>query len=70
MTGVQTCALPISVDLLKFYISNSSKKGDVVFDPFCGTGATLIAAKELDRQYLGYEIDKEYFDIANKRLTY
>ena len=56
------------VDLLKLYIENSSKKGDIVFDPFCGTGSTLIAAKELGRQYLGYEIDKEYFDIAIKRL--
>jgi DNA modification methylase len=57
------------VDLLKFYISNSSREGDIVFDPFCGTGSTLVAAKELDRSFLGYEIDKEYFDIVIDRLN-
>lgn len=57
------------VDLLKFYISNSSREGDIVFNPFCGTGSTLVAAKELDRKYLGYEIDKEYFDIADSKLN-
>lgn len=60
------CEKPI--DLLKFYISNSSNENDIVFDPFAGTGSTLVAAKELNRQYLGYEIEKEYFDIAKERL--
>lgn len=57
------------VDLLKFYIANSSNEGDIVFDPFSGTGSTLLAAKELNRQYLGYEIDKRYFEIAQNRLV-
>lgn len=61
------CEKPVA--LLKFYINNSSNKDDVVFDPFCGTGSTLVAAKELDRKYLGYEIDKEYFDIVIDRLN-
>lgn len=56
------------VDLMKFYIANSSKEGDIVFDPFCGAGSTLVAAKELHRQYLGYEIDKKYFYIAESRI--
>lgn len=56
------------VDLLKFYIANSSNEGDVVFDPFSGTGSTLVASKELGRNYLGYEIDEEYYSIAKKRL--
>lgn len=56
------------VDLLKFYIRNSSNKGDIVFDPFCGTGSTLVAAKELGRSFLGYEINKEYFDIADSKI--
>ena len=58
------------VDLLKFYIRNSSNENDIIFDPFCGTGSTLVAAKELSRQYLGYEIDEEYFDIAVDRLNF
>lgn len=57
------------VDLLKFYIRNSSSENDIIFDPFCGTGSTLVAAKELRRQYLGYEIDEEYFDIAVDKLN-
>lgn len=56
------------VDLLKFYILNSSKEGEVVFDPFCGTGSALVAASELGRNFLGYEIDKKYFDVAERRL--
>lgn len=61
-------SLSIPVDLLKFYIANSSNEGDVVFDPFSGTGSTLVASKELGRNYLGYEIDEEYYSIAKKRL--
>ena len=56
------------VDLMKFYIANSSKEGDIVFDPFCGTGSTLIAAKELNRKYIGCEIDVKYYEIAMKRI--
>jgi len=56
------------VDLLKFYIANSSNEGDLIFDPFCGTGSTLVAAKELNRQYLGYEIEEQYFDISMQRV--
>lgn len=57
------------VELMKFYIANSSKEGDIVFDPFCGAGSTLIAAKELNRKYIGCEIDIEYYKIALKRLV-
>jgi site-specific DNA-methyltransferase (adenine-specific) len=57
------------VELMKFYIGNLSNEGDIVFDPFCGTGSTLVAAKELNRNYLGCEIDKEYFDIAEQRIN-
>lgn len=60
------CEKPI--DLLKFYISNSSNENDIIFDPFAGTGSTLVAAKELNRQWLGYEIEQEYYEIAKERL--
>lgn len=66
--GKKTHPCEKPVDLLKFYIANSSNKGDLVFDAFCGTGSTLVAAKELERNFLGYEIDEKYFDIAIKRL--
>lgn len=57
------------VSLMKLYIENSSSIGDTVLDPFAGSGSTLIAAKELDRLYIGYEIDKKYFDVMKTRLV-
>ena len=60
------CEKPI--DILKMYINNSSNQNDVVLDPFMGSGSTLVACKELNRNYIGYEIDKQYFDITKKRI--
>lgn len=57
------------IALMEVLIRNSSNVGDVVLDPFAGGGSTLIAAKRLERQYIGFEIDEQYYDIANKRLT-
>lgn len=58
------------VGLLKFYTANSSNNDDIVFDSFAGTDSTLLAAKELDRQWLGYEIDEKYYNIAINRLDH
>ena len=49
-------------------IRQSSNVGDIVLDPFAGGGSTLIAAKRLNRRYIGFEIDKQYYDIAYNRL--
>ncbi|MBE8577830.1 DNA-methyltransferase [Vibrio sp. OPT18] len=57
------------VELMEILISNSSNENDVVFDPFAGSGSTLQAAKNLNRNAIGIEIDEEYFDIASKRLN-
>lgn len=56
------------VDLLEFYIDNSSKEGDLVLDPFMGSGSCGVACKNLNRNFIGIEIDKEYFEIAKNRL--
>ena len=45
-----------------------TNKGDIVLDPFIGIGTTAIAAKELDRKWIGIEINKKYIEIANKRI--
>mgnify|MGYP001347455034 FL=1 len=50
-------------------IEVSTEKGDLVFDPFAGTGTTLIAGKRLGRQVLGCEISEKYTQIANERLS-
>lgn len=56
------------VDLMKIFIDNSSNEGDVVLDPFFGSGTTLVAAAMTGRHYIGYEIDKQYYDIALQNL--
>ena len=53
---------------MKVLIENSSKQNDIVLDPFLGVGTTAIASKETNRQYIGVELDKHYYNIANKRL--
>ncbi|TAD97880.1 MAG: site-specific DNA-methyltransferase [Bacteroidetes bacterium] len=45
-----------------------SKENDLVLDPFCGSGTTCLAAKNLKRNYLGIEINPEYVNLANNRL--
>jgi len=46
----------------------SSDEGDIVLDPFVGTGTTAIAAKKLGRKFIGIDIDPEYVGITNKKL--
>jgi len=59
---------PFPVELPKRFINLYSFKDDLVLDPFIGSGTTAIASKLLQRNYVGYEINKEYIEIANKRL--
>ena len=56
------------VALLEALIKLTTKENHVVLDPFCGSGSTLVAAKNLNRNYIGYEISEEYYQIAKKRL--
>jgi site-specific DNA-methyltransferase (adenine-specific) len=55
--------------LAKDHITTWSNPGDVVLDPFAGSGTTLKAAKELNRQWCGIEINPEYCAIAEGRLS-
>ena len=43
--------------------------GDLVFDPFIGTGTTAVAARQLGRHYFGCDINPKYVEMANKRLS-
>ncbi len=55
--------------LIAKLILASSNKGDVVFDPFLGSGTTSVVAKKLGRKYIGVEIDRDYCCLSEKRLS-
>ncbi len=57
------------VSIIKNLIVNSSDENDIVLDCFLGSGTTLVAAKDLGRHYIGFEIDKKWYEIANNRLN-
>lgn len=57
------------VDLMEILVENSSNEGDTVLDPFMGIGATGIACKELNRNFIGIELDEKYFNIAKERIN-
>jgi site-specific DNA-methyltransferase (adenine-specific) len=61
------CQLPIH--LLERIILMSTDEGDIVLDPFMGTGTTAIAAKRLGRKYIGFDLDANYVNIANAHLA-
>ena len=54
--------------LVRDHIISWSNEGDVVLDPFMGSGTTAKVARALKRKYIGFEISQEYVDLANKRL--
>lgn len=56
------------VELLKYLIEKSSNENDTVLDPFMGSGSTGVAAKELNRNFIGMELDEKYFNIAKERI--
>lgn len=55
--------------LLRRIINATTKPGDVVLDPFLGSGTTAVAAKELGRTYIGLERDSCYVDVAKQRIA-
>lgn len=57
------------VELMKFYIENSSRVGDIVLDPFMGSNSTGRACRELDRKFIGIEIDDEYFKVDQEEMS-
>ena len=56
-------------DLAKLCVSTWSNPGGVVLDCFAGSGTTLKAAKELNRRFIGIEVNPEYVEIINKRIA-
>lgn len=64
--GLHPAQKPVS--LMKYLIELTTIEGQVVLDPFCGCGSTLQAAKELNRSYIGIEINPEYYQTVCERL--
>ena len=60
---------PFPVELAERFINLYTYEKDLVLDPFIGSGTTAVAAKNLKRKYVGYEINKEYCDLAQQRLS-
>lgn len=54
--------------VMKWIVERLTNKGDVVLDPFMGSGTTGIACRELNRDFIGIELDNTYFNIASKRI--
>lgn len=55
-------------ELIQMLIEQYSKEGDIVLDPFLGSGTTAVACVNTNRHYIGFELDPQYYDIACKRL--
>lgn len=55
--------------LMGYLIESSSNIGDLVVDPCCGSGTTCLAARRLNRRYIGIDISEEYVVVSNKRMS-
>lgn len=56
------------VGLMASLITSVTKPGDLILDPFAGSGSTLVAAKKTGRRFIGVELDDEYFEKARRRI--
>lgn len=57
------------LDIIKKFIENSTEEGEFVLDPFMGSGTTGVACKNLNRNFIGIELDEKYFKIAEERIN-
>ena len=64
--GVHPAQKPVK--LLERFIRVSSSENDLILDPFMGSGSTGVACKNLNRNFIGIEMDNTYFGIAKNRI--
>jgi len=67
-TGDQKTPTKLPAGLVKKILMYSSEEGDIVLDPFLGSGQVAVVSKMLGRKYIGFEIVKEYYEFAKKRI--
>ena len=67
-TGDEKTPTKLPAEIIKKILEYSSEEKDVIFDPFLGSGQVAVVSKMLKRKYLGFEIVKEYYNFAKKRL--
>ena len=67
-TGDEKTPTKLPAEIIKKILEYSSEEKDVVFDPFLGSGQVAVVSKMLKRKYIGFEIVKEYYNFAKKRL--
>lgn len=60
---------PVPIELMERIILLTTNEGDTIFDPFMGSGTTGIACFNTNRNFIGCELDKTYFDIASERIN-
>lgn len=66
--GDQKTPTKLPAEIIEKILSYSSEEGNVVLDPFLGSGQVAVVSKMLKRRYIGFEIVKEYYDFAKERL--
>jgi DNA modification methylase len=54
--------------LIKYLITSCSNEGDIIFDPFMGSGTTAVASRDLNRNWISFDTDPEYVKISQKRI--
>lgn len=57
------------IELVKKHLLHTTQPNDIVLDCFMGSGTTCVACKDIDRRYIGFEIDKKWYEIAQNRLN-
>ena len=53
---------------MKYLVTLGSRQNDLILDPFIGSGTTAIASRQLTRDFIGFELNKEYHEIALARI--
>jgi len=57
------------IEVIKYFIENSTDEDDLILDPFMGSGTTAVACEQLGRRFIGFEINPDYCKIAEQRLA-